>query len=83
MQTKFVNICKANDGLHFYEVESKDYSRPGLYIQPVGVGERAKIYIASDKVKELLLEEKEGIKEKFFSQFEEDNVQKYVFKVIE
>ena len=81
MQSKFVNICKANDDLHFYEIESKDYSRPGLYIQPVGVGERAKIYIASDKEKELL--EEAGIKEKFFSQFEENNVQKYVFKVIE
>jgi len=36
------------------------------------VKDRAKIYIASDQVKDL--QEEEGIKERFFSQFKEDNL---------
>jgi hypothetical protein len=36
------------------------------------VGERAKIYIASEKVKNI--EEEEGTQERFFSQFDEETL---------
>ena len=75
MQSKIVNICKTKvSSLHFYEVQSVDCScRPGLYIYPVGgIGDRAKIYIASDEVKDM--QEDEGTRERFFNQFDEDNM---------
>ena len=72
MQSKFVKICKTKVGLHFYEIQSRDFTRPGLYIYPVGGGERAKIYIASEKVKDM--QEEEGTQERFFCQFDEDTL---------